>query len=173
MMEFEELVKKFSKRIKYLADRSIIPSQVIDKEDIYQEMLYHLWERWRRGEFEGKSDAYIIGSCYFHLKNYLRQWTDKAKLISLNEPLGEEWVSLEELIPSQTPLFDKKVDDILFIQQMKNKELTRKEKEVTELLAQGYTLRQIAKKLNISHIRVFKIKENIAKKFKKGGYQNG
>ncbi len=172
-MEFEELVKKFSNKIKYLAAKSIIPSRSIDKEDLFQEMLYHLWERWRKGELEGKNDAYIMDSCYFHLKNYLRRWTEKAKVVSLNEPLGEEGVSLEELISAQTPLFDKRVDDVLFIQQMKNKELTRREKEVTDLLLQGYTLREIGKKLDISHVRVLKIKENIGKKFKKGGYQKG
>lgn len=156
-----------------MTDKAIIPSQFIDKEDLYQELLYHLWERWRGGEFEGKTDAYIVRSCYFHLKNYLRRYKEKAKLISLNEPLGDEGISLGELIPAQTHLFDKKIDDVIFIQQMKNKELTRREKEVTELLSQGYTLREIGKKLNISHVRVLKIKENISKKFKKRGYQKG
>jgi len=37
---------------------------------------------------------------------------------------------------------------------------------VAELLSQGYTLRAIGRRLDISHPRVFKIKENIGKKFK-------
>lgn len=171
-MEFDRLVKKFSSQIKHLADKSFIPFKIIDKEDLYQEMLYHLWERWRKGELIDKTDAYIIGSCYFHLKNYLRRFKEKTKLISLNEPLGKEGTSLEELIPGQTSLFEKKVDDVLFIHQMKIKELSRREKEVAELLEQGYTLREIGKKLSISHVRVLKIKKNIGKKFKKRGYQN-
>ena len=70
-MSFEELILKFSKRIKQLADKAFIQSSVIDKDDLYQEMIYNLWERWRNGELEDKTDAYIMGSCYFHLKNYL------------------------------------------------------------------------------------------------------
>ena len=132
-MKFEELVKKFSPKIKRLANRTFIPSKVINKDDLYQEMLSHLWERWRKGELGDKTDSYIIGSCYFHIKNYLRRFKEKTKLISLNEPLGEEGLSLEELIPSQTPLFEEKVDDILFIRKMKKKELNRREKEVADV----------------------------------------
>jgi RNA polymerase sigma factor (sigma-70 family) len=144
-----------------------ISSQIIGHDDLYQEMLYHLWEGCIRGEFEGKNDAYIRGGCYFHLKNYLRKTTEHVHLISLNEPFDDEGNTLEDIIPSQTAPFDVRVDDALFIQQMKDKELTRREKEVTELLAQGYTLRDIGKRLNISHVRVLKIKENIGSKFTK------
>ncbi len=170
-MSFEELILKFSKRIKQLADKAFIQSSVIDKDDLYQEMIYNLWERWRNGELEDKTDAYIIGSCYFHLKNYLRRFKEKSKLISFNEPSEKMDVHLEELVPDKKPLFDKKVDDAIFIQKMKSNEMTRREKEVTELLEKGHTLREIGKKLDISHVRVLKIKENIGKKFKKGGYQ--
>lgn len=170
-MDFLELVKRFSSRIKHLSSRTFIPSQSIDQEDLYQEMIYHLWERWRKGEFEGKNDAYIMGSCYFHLKNYLRRFKEKGKIVSLNAPLGEEGISLEELIPDKTSLFEEKIDDVIFIEQMKDKELTRREKEVADLLSQSYTLREIGEKLGISHVRVFKIKKGISKKFKDGGYQ--
>ncbi|MEW5768613.1 MAG: sigma-70 family RNA polymerase sigma factor [bacterium] len=174
LMEFGELVKKFSPRIRHLAAKSAPYIRgIIDKDDLFQEMLYHLWERWRKGELEGKNEAYIMGSCYFHLKNYLRRYKEKAKVVSLNEPLGEDGISLEELIVGQTPLFEEKVDDMLFIRQMKEKELTRREEEVAELLSQDYTVRAISQKLGISHVRVIQIKENIGKKFKKGGYQKG
>lgn len=171
MTEFRELVKKFSPWIKQLASKMPTFSQSIDKDDLYQEMLFHLWERWRKGEFEDKNDAYIKGSCWFHLKNYLRKFREKAKLVSLYEPLGENGITLEELIPDQKPLITQKWDDAIFIQQMKEKELTRREKEVAELLSQGYTLREIGKRLGVSHVMVLKIKEKIAKKFKIGGYQ--
>ena len=100
-MEFSELVKKVSPRIKQLAARIPTFSPAIDKEDLYQEMLFSLWERWRKGEFEDKTEAYIRGSCYFHLKNYLRKFREKVKLVSLQAPLGEDGVPLEELIPDQ------------------------------------------------------------------------
>ena len=102
-----------------------------------------------------------------HLKNYLRKFREKAKLVSLQEPFGENGVPLEELIPDQKSLITERWDDAIFIQQMKEKELTRREKEVAEFLSQDYTLRDIGKKLGISHVRVLKIKENIGKKFKK------
>jgi len=82
--------------------------------------------------------------------------------------LEENGILLEELISDQKPLITEKWDDAIFIQQMKEKELTRREKEVAELLSQDYTLRDIGMKLSISHVRVLKIKENIGKKFKKG-----
>lgn len=166
-MEFAELVKRFSSYLKRLSNKVAISSHIIGQDDLYQEMLYRLWEGSIRGEFEGKNDAYIRGSCYFHLKNYLRRHTERVNLISLNEPFDEHGNTLEDIIPDQTASFDVRVDDALFIQQMKNKELTRREQEVTELLGQGYTLRDIGKKLNISHVRVLKIKENIGSKFTK------
>ena len=43
--------------------------------------------------------------------------------------------------------------------------MTRREKDVIELLAQGDTLRDIGKRLGISHVRVLKIRENISGKF--------
>jgi len=82
--------------------------------------------------------------------------------------LGENGLLLEEFIPDQKPLITERWDDAIFIQQMKEKELTRREKEVAEFLSQGYTLREIGMKLSISHVRVLKIKENMGKKFKKG-----
>ncbi|MBU0701773.1 sigma-70 family RNA polymerase sigma factor [bacterium] len=166
-MEFAELAKRFSPYLKRLSMKIAIPSRVIEQDDLYQEMLYRLWEGWMRGEFEGKNDAYIRGGCYFHLKNYLRRHTEYANIISLNEPLNEDGTTLEDIIPDQTAPFDVRVDDALFIQQMKAKELTRREQDVIELLAQGYTLRDIGKRLNISHVRVLKIKENIGSKFTK------
>lgn len=177
-IKFEQLIKKFSPKIKQLVSKVIINSRSIDKDDLFQEIVYHLWQRWRNGEFVDKTDAYIMGSCYFHLKNYLRRFGDKAKIVSLNEPVGEvgsnsisiKGSTLGELIPVIS-LFEQNVEDVLFIRQMKEKELTRQENEVAEFLSQDYTLREIGKKLNISHVRVLKIKENIKKKFKKQGYQ--
>jgi len=58
-MEFSELVKKFSPRIKQLAARMPTFSQSIDQDDLYQEILFSLWERWRKGEFDDKTDGYI------------------------------------------------------------------------------------------------------------------
>jgi len=171
-VEFEELVKRFSPYIRYLASKTYIPSSVIDKEDLYQEILFSLWKRWKNKELEDKTDGYIRGSCYFHLKNYLRCHKEKARIVSLNEPVGEGG-TLEDMIPDQKPLIPERLDDAIFIQQMKEKELTRREKEVTEFLSQGYTLRDIGKKLGISHVRVLKIKENIGKKFKKGVTKGG
>ena len=167
-MEFKELVERFSPYIKWLASKSYIPSSAIDKNDLYQEMLFSLWQRWRKGELTNKTDGYIKGSCYFCLKNYLRKFKEKTRLISLQEPLGEDGATIEELIPDPKSLITERWDDAIFIQQMKEKELTRREKEVAEFLSQGYTLRDIGKKLGISHVRVLKIKENIGKKFKKG-----
>ncbi|MFH1096234.1 MAG: sigma-70 family RNA polymerase sigma factor [Candidatus Desantisbacteria bacterium] len=166
-MEFGELVKRFSPYLKRLSNKVVIPSRAIGQDDLYQEMLYHLWERWKQGEFEDKNDGYIRGSCYFHLKNYLRRYTEKVNLISLDEPFGESGTTIGDIIPDHAASFDVRVDDALFIQQMKAKELTRREKDVIELFTQGYTLRDIGKRLGISHVRVLKIRENISSKFVK------
>jgi RNA polymerase sigma factor (sigma-70 family) len=154
-MEFFELVKRISSKIRILSSKFSLPS-AIDREDLYQECSLHLWERWRKGELEDKTDAYIITSCWFHLKNYIRRFKKMARIVSLNE--------LEDLIP-KTPLFDKRVDDILFIQQAK-KRLTEREWDVMDLLSQGYTLREIGERLGISHVMVLKIRDSIARKFR-------
>ncbi len=161
-MEFGKLLERFSPNIKSLISKTTYLPQFIDKNDLFQEITIHLFERWKRGELEEKTDSYIIISCYFHLKNYLRKHKEKAKIISLNEPVGERGDTLEDLIPDKKPLFDEKIDDAIFIQKLT---LTQREHDVARFLGEGYTLRDIGKKLGISHVMVLKIKEKIKGKF--------
>lgn len=134
----------------------------ITPDDIVAEMLLNLWECWKRGELESKTRSYILQNCWFSVKNYLRKSEDKVHLISLSEPIDEEGTSLEELIESDLNFF--RVIEVRQLLDELQKKLTPRENQVLHLQKGEYTTREIARELNISHVRVVKIQHNIKKK---------
>ena len=105
-MNFEELVERISSGLKGITHRLDGCYSFVDEDDLYQESLLNLWIRWQKNELGNKTESYILQSCYFYLKNYLR----KAKIprkgwfVRLDEPIDEEGHTLKELIPNPSPL---------------------------------------------------------------------
>lgn len=163
-MEFEAVYKKFSVPISRLAKKSRSYSNFINEEDISQEMFIHLWEGYRNGKFQDKTDSYIIQSLWFCAKNYLRKKMNRGIFLSLDEPVNEEGIALRDIIPDQSPSFTDTLENELFIQSIRDNGLSKQEKEVFNLCLEGYNLRAIGEKLGISHVRVFKIKESVRRK---------
>ncbi len=164
-MSFEELWMKLSPPLWQMTRRFRNHPRFINQEDMMQEVLCHLWERWRKDELTDKTESYILTSCRFHLQNYLRKVQEKITPVSLHAPVDSRGTTLEELIPDRS-FWLEQIDDKVLIEQIRGDGLTKREKEVFELRLQGYTVRQIGERLGISHPRVIKLLSNIRNKWK-------
>jgi len=164
-MVFEELVKRLSPKLKRITYKLNGHFSFFNDEDLYQEALINLWQDFCLGKLDNKTDSYILQGCYFHLKNYIRKARDKANLVSLNAMIEEEGRNLEEILCLENPepcLAD--LENKILMGQIQNNGLTQREKEIFYLSLEGVTIREIGKKLGISHVMVVKIKKNLRKK---------
>ncbi len=166
-MEFEKLVKKLASKLKRITYRLNHRFTFFNDEDLFQEALVHLWKECVAGKLADKTDSYILQGCYFHLQNYIRRVKDKVTLLSLDIHVGEEREHLEETLS----LKDEKSDDYfqrlnekLIVEVIRNNGLTIREKELLPFFAEGLTIREIGKKVGVSHVWVLKMKEEIRRK---------
>lgn len=166
---FEGLIKRISpilKRITYKLNHHL---SFFNNEDLYQEALLHLWLDFQAGKLNDKTDSYILQGCYFHLKNYIRKNHDKAKLTSLeNRDVDGEAFDLGKILVLKDPksCFEL-INCNLLVEKINNNGLTPREKEVFNLALNGLTVREIAGRLGVSHVRVVKLKGRIKEKCRK------
>lgn len=141
----------------------------IDKDDLYQEALINLWSRFEAGELQGKTESYVVRSCYFHIQNYIRTHKVRNNTMSLEEPVWslEEEGSffLKDTIKDENSYCLSQANSRLIVEEIMNNGLTKREKDVFKLLYRGLNLRETARALGISHVRVLKIKRNINHKY--------
>ena len=168
--DFEQIVKRISPTLKRIAYKLGGHSSFFNDEDLFQEAITRLWQDFLAGKLDDKTDSYLLQGCYFHLKNYLRIAKDKAKLISLNTFFSgnDEEANLDETLylGSTESHFDE-VNSSLLVEDIMNDGLTKREKQVFSLCLEGLTVREMALRLSISHVRVIKIEKNMRRKLKK------
>lgn len=166
-MCFEELVKRISPTLKRITHRLNGRLTFFNDEDLYQEALIHLWLDYRQGKLSDKTNSYILQGCYFYLKNYIRKTQNRPNLVSLDALINDEGTSLEEILCKENPesCFSN-IECKIFIEQIQSNGLTKREKEVLSFCLQGLTVREIGKRLGISHVRVVKVKKNLRNKLK-------
>ena len=169
-MDFRILLEKISPVLRAIARKHVLRS-FYDAEDLYQEMCLYLWSRFEEGTPVGMNESYIIKACEFHLLNFLRKGRKNVWLQSLDEPLSPNGGTLKDIIPDTREYISAVTETHLTIDDIKSKKLTKKEREVLSLLLKGYTAREAAEKIGVSHVMVLKHKKNIIKKYKKKGYQ--
>jgi len=162
-MEFEELYKRISPRLKRIASFYNRRGISFDGDDLYQEMARHLWNNFKNGVPEGLNDTYIIKGCEFHILNYMRKHREKAYKVSMEEPLNQNGDTLRESITSSSEGIDKIVDRKMLVDYIMNNGFTKREKDVFGILLKGYTVREAGKKLGISHVMVVKLKNRLIK----------
>jgi len=172
---FEEMLKKLSPGLRGITHKLNGHFTFFNDDDLFQEALAHLWMAFTGGDLSDKTDSYILQGCYFYLKNYIRTTADKAALTSLNEFPENDSVSLEDLIPDNSQNIAKEIDEKL-LRESVVESLDTREREVLKLAYDGLTVREIGKRLNISHVMVVKIRSRIKGKIKplkdSPGYQN-
>lgn len=158
--ELKPILKKLSTRNRFLG--------FIDKDDLYQEALINLWNRFESGQLQNKNKSYILRSCYFHIQNYIRTHKVRGNVFSLDEPIAfneNGSFSLQDMLIDENADFVNQLNRRLIVDEIMNNGLSKREKDVFRLLYAGCNLREAARKLGISHVRVLKIKQNIGLKY--------
>jgi len=164
-MTFEELSKRISPTLKRITYKLNGHFSFFNDEDLFQEAMVRLWEDFQAGKLQDKTDSYILQGCYFHLKNYLRKTQDKARLISMEKIAEEEGLGLEEMLATDAPLSAYEDLDKMFLsERLSSLGLGEREKDILSLSLEGITVREIGKRLGISHVMVVKLKAKMRDK---------
>ena len=174
-MSFENIVKRVTPSLRKTARHLNGHHCYFDDDDLYQEAVTHLWLKYKHGALEGKNYTYIMRGCYFHIKNYLRKARSKAKFVNLDDRVNGTEITFAEIIPDNKTPLDRSVESKLLIEKIRHNGLSKREKEVFNLSLCGHTVREIGKKLDISHVRVVKLRYKIRLKYRDlflaAGYQ--
>ena len=169
-MKFELLVKKVNPVLKRIVYRLNSRLPIADGDDLLQEALIHLWQEYEKGNLQDKTDSYILQGCYFHLKNYLRKVNKRVRTVSLDEIIKDEEgsFSLKETmsLPGE-PSYSECLENRDLIEAINNDGLTTREKQIFNLSLTGRNVREIGKKIGISHVRVVKLMQSVKHKCKK------
>lgn len=165
-MNFKEILKELTPKFISISLQLNKNSNGYDLNDLVQEMSMHLLEKWNKGEIEGYTKSYILQSCWFHIKNYLRKINKKIKTISLDDIVDGADVCLCEMIEDDSEAVYDIVNFKITVDNILSNGLTKREKEVFMLTLEGHTLREMGEILDISFVRVLKIENNIKKKVK-------
>ena len=164
-MSFEVLLLRISPTLKKITKKLNGHHSFFNDDDLYQEALVHLWIDYKEGMLHDKTDSYILQGCYFHLRNYLRKVQDNVTLVSLNTPIGEDGVVLEDsMVPDNGSNYDY-LESKLQIEAVEKECLTEREKKVLIYFLEGMSMREIGAKLGISHVMVLKIRNRIKDKY--------
>lgn len=169
-MKFTETVEKLEIKLRKIAGD--VANNKADQDDLLQEGWLYLWKN--REKLENKTISYVLKGCYFRFIDYLRQGKavdsksrENVTVISLYYVSDEGQVPLVSSIPSRV----EDVKDVLIAKDLEEQiraRLTAKLKETYDLLLEGYTLGEIAKRLKLTHeairLRVKKIRR-IAKEY--------
>ena len=167
-MTFEELIERIAPKLKGIVYKIHGTFHSFSEEDLYQEAVLQLWVDHNEGKLSDKTDSYILQSCYFYLKNYIRTIKGKTALMSMDTSINEDGGKLEDVLSSQEESSVEEDSDIdTLMEEVFKNELNRKEKQIVFFYLQGWTTREIGQRLGISHVSVVKLEEKIREKCKK------
>ena len=174
-MKFEELVEKLTPKLKGITHRLNGRFTFFNDEDLFQEALINLWQDFRDGALDDKTDSYILQGCYFHLKNYIRMQKLRAPLVSLEAVSGnEEGMGLKDTLcleDERSKYYFEHLNDKFLAEAIHNNGFSKREKALLIFCAEGLTTRDIGKELGVSHVMVVKLMSRIRGKCKK--YRDG
>lgn len=169
-MEFDKLTKRLTPKLKGIAYKLNHRFTFFNDEDLFQEALIHLWKEFLSGKLADKTDSYILQGCYFYLQNYIRTVKDKFISFSLDIPASLEKDGFEEslfLKDEKSDSYFERLNQELIIGVIRNNGLTNREKELLPLFAEGLTVREIGKRVGVSHVRILKMRDEIRGKCRK------
>ena len=169
-MDFRILLEQITPSLKYIARKHLLRGYY-SEEDLYQEMCLYLWQHYKYGLPIGINKSYVIKGCEFHIQNFLRKGRPKVILSSLDTLISTRGQTLGDILEDKKANFRQEVWDRLTVDEIKKIGLADREKSVFSYLLKGYTVREIAKEMGISHVMVMKHKKNIVKKWHNRSYQ--
>lgn len=171
-MSFQMLLEKITPALKYIAHRRFLPG-FYNEEDLYQEMCLYLWEHYGGGLPAGINEAYVIKGCEFDIRNFMRKERDGVKFSSIDEPIGDDGLTLGEVLEDKRGDPDMTIVNELTVDEIKSMDLSERERLVVSYLLKGCTVREIAAELEISHVMVLKHKKAIIEKWRKNKLPKG
>lgn len=168
-MEYARLLKKLLPKIKGIAFKLNRYYGSFAYDDLCQEAIIHLWVNFKAGRLAEKTQSYILQGCYFHLRNYIRKFSEKNTLLSLDSLINDDnEVTLEGLIVLDD---ERDLRDVLnnnfLVEAIENNGFTIREKQILRFYKKGLTTREIGGRLSLSHVRIVKIMQNIRIKCRK------
>ncbi len=169
-MEFEKLTKRLTPKLRGIAYKLNYRFTFFNDDDLFQEALIYLWKEFMVGKLADKTDSYVLQGCYFHLQNYIRIAKDKFTSFSLDIPVDQEKDSSFECLffkDENSDSYFERLNQKLLIEVIRNNGLTSREKELLPLFAEGLPVREIGKRVGVSHVRVLKIRDEIRGKCRK------
>lgn len=166
-MNFKEIYQKYHNELERIAYRTGELPAYLDRADLVEEMVVHLWQEWRKGHLKDKTESYILQGCWFHLRNYLRLNQGKKNICSLSTPLEESETGAENFLSDliEDDFSWDTLENRLTVETILNDGLTPREKDVFILALEGLTMREIGSKLGVSPARVCKLQQNIRHKW--------
>jgi RNA polymerase sigma factor (sigma-70 family) len=162
-MNFDELYKKISPKLRGIARKHNGHGLFIDADDLYQEMCIYLWDHYKSGMPENVNESYIAKGCEFHLLNYMRKNRCNVPLVSMEQPLNDDGDTAGDAIQDTAEPMDELLDKKIVMDEIRNNGFSKKEKAVFFLLIEGRTTREVGKRLRISHVMVSKYKKKLIK----------
>ncbi|MFH1416091.1 MAG: sigma-70 family RNA polymerase sigma factor [Elusimicrobiota bacterium] len=169
-MKFEELLDELSPGLVAISKNISSNDSSFDSDDMVQEMMINLMNRWKNSEIEGFNNSYILQSCWFHIKNHLRKYNRSYETLTLDEYTDDDRSKgLIDVYDNSDENEDEYelLEGKILKEDIEKEDLTEREKEVLSLTLGGYTLRETAAALKISFVRVHKILNNIKSKASK------
>lgn len=127
------------------------------QEDLFQEALIHFWVT--QEQRPGQSLSWYLQSCRFHLLNHLNRGgsLDSLKRRHAGCPLSD--VDEPADMSSSAPDYNVSTNDII---EVLSDRLTPRDREILRYLSDGFGVREIAQKLELSHQAVSKRRRKIA-----------
>ncbi|MFH1189594.1 MAG: sigma-70 family RNA polymerase sigma factor [Candidatus Omnitrophota bacterium] len=165
-MYFRVLLEKITPALRAIARKHLLCG-FYDEEDLYQEMCLYLWQHYGYGLPIGVNESYVIKGCEFHIQNFLRKGRPKAVLSSLDELVTPDGPTLGDILEDKREGPASNPERAITIDELKSAGLTEKEKSVLSSLLKGYTVRETAARMEISHVMVLKHKKAIIKRWRK------
>jgi len=173
-MTFETLVEKINPKIKAIANRLDGKYTSFSDDDLYQESLLRLWQKFNDNKLEDKNESYIVQGCSFDMRNYIRTHFRSVdrRSVSAYTPINEQGNLLIDLLPGKQDDNRGEVYDIAMTLENISRNLSDREKIVLEKNLEGMTTREIGELIGVSHVMVVKIKKKIRDKCLKLGLKS-
>lgn len=163
--KFIEILERLSPKLRAIAHRMNGRSTYFSDEDLYQEAIVNLWVLYENGFLGDKTDSYILQGCYFRLKNYLRTTLDKASIVSLDSVICGNYGTIEDTLVRDNKEEYNDIKSKLVTEDLLLKAFNARERMIIRLSVEGLTLREIGRRLGISHVMVVKLKAVIKDKY--------
>jgi len=160
-MSYPDLLKRLSPRLKGITHKLNGKFTFFNEEDLFQEAAVRLWQEFELGRLAGKTDSYILQGCYFHLKNYIRKKYGKKNTLSLEALLTEEPGAEDRLSCLSSPEPFESLHAGVVEKEMRSACRDKREHEILHLSLQGFTVREIAAELGVSHVLVVRLRKRM------------